>query len=340
MTSKHNISTIGERGIIEEIASELRRKSPDVLLGIGDDCAVTKWKSAGTVLTTDMLVEGTHFLRTKKTDWFALGRKSVAVNISDTAAMGAESKFIMVSLGAPGDLTSHAVKELYRGMREEAARWGAVIVGGDTVGAPQVIINIALIAAPMSNRPLPRRSNCRPGMHLYVSGILGASAAGLRLITDPKCIPFARRRSAAALLARHNTPEPRVPLGRALVSSLDRLAMIDISDSLWNETNLLAAASKVGILVNIDAVPLAPGLQDFAAASGDDPRVIAAFSGEEYELLFATDLGPSGMAQLLAKKRIATPVTRIGEIFRGKGVVFVDNLGNQLALENQTFSHF
>ena len=337
------VSQLGERGLLEAIAPHMAPAGGRVLVGMGDDAAVVSHGAEGPsleVLTTDMMVEGTHFLRGPDTDWERLGRKAIASNVSDVASMAAWPGFALVSLGVPGDLPLGALLGLYAGLGGECRRQGAALVGGDTVFSPVMVLNIALTGSRAAARPVPLRSRCRPGQNLYLSGHVGASRAGLVLLTDVSAAALRGEPWAAALLERHLAPEPRVALGMALGAALDDLAMIDISDSVMNELRLLAEASGVGMRVEVDAVPVAHETRTFCAARGLATAQFALSSGEEYELMFATASPPEEVAALLARAGVDTPVSRIGSVTDGGGVRFVDAAGNSVAVEDSTFSHF
>ena len=337
------VSQVGERGLLEAIAPHMAPAGGRVLVGMGDDAAVVSHGADGAsleVLTTDMMVEGTHFLRGPGTDWERLGRKAVASNVSDVASMAARPGFALVSLGVPGDLPLGALLDLYAGLGAECRRWGVALVGGDTVFSPVMVLNVALTGSHPAARPVPLRSRCRAGQSLYLSGHVGASRAGLALLTDAAAASLRAEPWAAALLGRHLAPEPRVALGMALGAALDDLAMIDISDSVMNELRLLAEASGAGMTVEMDALPVSRETRAFCAARGADAVPFALSSGEEYELMFATASPPEAVAALLARAGVDTPVTRIGSVAEGGGVRFVDAAGAAVAVEDSTFSHF
>jgi thiamine-monophosphate kinase len=286
------------------------------------------------VLTTDMMVEGTHFLRSESTDWERVGRKALTANLSDIASMGADPGFALISIGLPGDFPVGAVLSLYSGMHAVARRFGTWLVGGDTVFSPVVVLSIALTGTVPRGRGWALRSECKPGQHVYVSGNLGSSRAGLRLLTEPDMS------CAHRLVQRHLDPEPRLALGRALASGFSELGMIDISDSLANELSLLAEASGVGFRIETNRVPAAPELRALCEQTGESLLDYTLFSGEEYELLFTAAPDEAEMHTLLKRSGVTVPVRRIGEVTTGSGIVFLDSRGNKLDVADHTFKHF
>lgn len=336
------VSQIGERELLSQIAPYVAASSPAIVTGFGDDCAAVRSAQDGglLLLSTDMLAEGTHFLRNPATDWRRLGAKAVTANVSDIAAMGGMPEHLLVSLGLPGSVKLGEVLDLYRGMHAEASRWGAALVGGDTVSSPVLVINIAITGRVEAGANTSLRSGCRPGQNVYASGTLGDSRAGLHLLLNGK---YGREREqpyAAALLERHLQPEPRVPLGRALAAFCPDIAMIDISDSLYNELHILAGASGTGFRIETHEIPISPELRAFCRDTAEEPLDYALFSGEEYELLFTSNTTEAELRTFLRQKGVTTPVHRIGLVTPAPEIGFFGQDGNRLAMHDQTFRHF
>ncbi len=337
------LAEVGERGLLDILSPYVASAGGEVVEGFGDDAAVVNYAGAAKlceVLTTDMLVEGTHFLRNADTDWVRLGRRSVAANVSDIASMGAVPKFILIGLGVPGDIRVGDLQSLYAGMADEARRHGALLVGGDTVRSPVLVISISLTGTKGTGEPLPLRKRCRAGQEVYVSGHLGSSRAGMELLTIPSLAARGEAPWARALLDRHLSPDPRVSLGRALAASFSDLAMIDISDSLANELRLLSESSRVEFHIRVDRVPVLPELVEFCRSQGIEPRQYALFSGEEYELLFCTSAGQDKVQAALNRSGVTVPVTHIGRVVEGRRVLFVADDGTPVNLPDSTFRHF
>lgn len=335
------VSEIGEHGILQLIAPFVAAPSADLIVGFGDDAAIASTISESyEIFTADMLVAGTHFYDDEQTDWHSLGRKAVIANISDAAAMGAQPRFILVSLGLPAHATAERLVALYRGMHETAQKYGASLIGGDTVASPHWVISIALTAHKPAHQPLALRSNCKPGQHVYVSGNLGNSMAGFKILHDEKYELFRDTPHGRVLIHDCLNPEPRLELGKALASSRANLGMIDISDSLFSEVHQLAEASKVGFSIDVARIPASAELRLFCADAGEDILDYVLFSGEEYELLFTIDAIEEEFQKSLQEQNITTPIRRIGLVTGSGKVIFTDQVGKKLQLKDKTFQHF
>ena len=280
---------LSERALIERIAA-LATVRAGVAVGIGDDAAVLDDDPA-TVVSQDMLVEGVHFRRRvgDAAELRDLGHRALAVNLSDLAAMGAVPVAALVGVGVPPEgLGAEEVDALYGGMEALAARTGTTVAGGDVTGAPALVLAVTAIGRmPPGAAPVLRRG-ARPGHLLVVTGPLGASAAGLLILDDPPLgagVP-----EAGALRAAHLRPEPRLETGRAL-AALGAAAMLDCSDGLVLDATRIGEASGVGVVVDLDRVPVAPGVARVAAAAGLEADLLAATGGEDYELVAALPPG-------------------------------------------------
>ncbi len=250
-------------------------------LGIGDDTAVWQPPAGESVLvTTDSLVDTVHF-RTDWTSWLDLGWKSLAVNISDIAAMGGNPGLATVSLALTGEETVDDLVELYRGMGEIALREGVVLAGGDIVRAPHDFgIHVTLLGTTRAQRYLTR-SNAQPGDVIAVTGTLGAAAAGLALLQLPDDDPRRLATTAPLLIAAHTRPEPRVRAGR-LALALGANAAMDLSDGLFGDLPKILSASGVDADIELAALPVAAAIR---ALFPDRWLDLATRGGEDYELL-------------------------------------------------------
>ncbi|MGC8741023.1 MAG: thiamine-phosphate kinase [Candidatus Sumerlaeaceae bacterium] len=338
------LAEVGERELLRLLTPYLDGVSDDVLVGVGDDAAVLSAQPfAGqcTILTADMLIEGTHFPCRPHADWQRLGIKAMVSNLSDVAAMGGQPRYALISVGFPCSLLVREVLELYEGLSATARGYGVSIIGGDTVGASAVVISLAVLGVLPANRRPALRSACRPGQRVYVSGTLGESAAGLQLILDPKLKSLVEPTVAESLVTSHWVPTPRIALGQALSILCPDLAMIDISDSLYHELSVLAEASHVGFQLNLAALPRSAELESFCHAIREPIDKYLLFSGEEYELLFCTSLAPEDLLSTLAGMENIPSVTPIGIVTdQPNAVEFLNEDGRPVAISDETFEHF
>ncbi len=308
------VREIGEFGLIAALHGALPPETvagPALALGIGDDAAI--WQPTpgeALVLTADGLVEGMHFrLDPGWTDWASLGHKALAVNLSDLAAMGAAPRLAMVTLGLRGTERVDDVTVLYSGLGALAARAGLLIAGGDIVASPTALnIHVTAIGETHGGRALTR-AGASPGDVVAVSGTLGASAAGLRLLAEEEDSPWRRAATAPALIEAHLRPKPRLALGAVLLARGASAAM-DVSDGLLGDLPKLLTASGVGARLDAAALPVAAAVR---ALFPDEWLELATRGGEDYELLFTAP--PEAFAAIRREARqVGSTVTAIGEI--------------------------
>jgi thiamine-monophosphate kinase len=295
-----------------EIVASLRRLFPRA----GDDAAVIGEQ----VITTDMLIEDVDF--TRDAPLRLIARKSLAVNLSDLAAMGARPQYAVVALGIPPWLED--AEPFFEALAEASREWSIEIVGGDLSRAEK--LTIAVTAIGEAKQPL-LRSGARPGDRVYVSRPIGGSAAGLHLLQHPPGeMSYAQRELADSAIRRHLDPEPELELGLRLVGLAS--ACIDLSDGLSTDLHHLCQASGVGAEIERARIPLFPGLAE--SGLGIDIRQAVLHGGEEYALLFTSKLRES---ELSAK--VGRPVYAIGRITRGPEVLL-----DGAPLEPRGFDHF
>ena len=277
-----DLKELGEFGLIERIKEALGGPMPDGVLGIGDDCAVLP-QAGGmeTLVSTDMLLEGSHFLR-GDIPARLLGWKSAAVNFSDIAAMGGRPVGSFLSLGLPAGLDSDWMDAFLAGYKECSQYCGAPLLGGDTTTSQDgIAINVTVIGQCQRGRSR-KRSSAVPGDLVCVTGPLGDSAAGLQAILQG----VRGSEDAEALVERHYRPVPRVSEGQALAATPGVHAMMDISDGIASDLRHILKASGVGAAVRTQDVPLSAELRRVCAQQGWDATTLALTGGEDYELLF------------------------------------------------------
>jgi thiamine-monophosphate kinase len=305
------LSELGEFGLIRRLAPLLGEPG-DGEVWVGDDTAVLR-APAGTILfTADILVEGVHFdlALTGPED---LGWKAIAVNASDVAAMGGIPRRAVVSLGLPPTVEVEWLECLYGGMREFCNAFGMAVVGGDISRCPTLVISVALLGNP-AGRLVVSRGGARVGDAICVTGVLGASAAGLELLRT------GNGTAGLELVRTHLRPTPRVREAEVLRRHLPT-AMIDVSDGFAADLSHLCDASGVGVVVDAGRLPV------FDAAGVDlrtPPLDLALGGGEDYELCFTIPAGRAAVAAAAVTEVTGTPVTVVGEVVeadRGRRLV-------------------
>ncbi len=340
------LSELGEFGLIENIRKSAGWPSPPVLIGIGDDAAVLKVSSSASLLaTTDMLIERVHF-DLRYTDFYSLGWKSSAVNLSDIAAMGGLPRFCMTSIGIPASISAEQIAEFYRGCNALLRSSGAVLVGGDTCFSRKDLVVSVTVLGEAAKTGIIARRGAKPGDRIFVTGTLGDSAAGLEVLKKEvrtrrsrgKSVPFVFRSPRPALtrlVERHLRPEPRVEWGRDIALSRCAHAMIDISDGLSSDLAHICEQSRVGALISAEKIPLSSWLRRTADKLKHPLIHYALSGGEDYELLFTVPTSRIRKLQMLG-----LPLTEIGEITRTRKMMIVDGRGNKTLLYPTGYDHF
>lgn len=310
-----------EFGFIEHIRARFAGLPDNGFEGIGDDCAVLPIGGGESlVFTTDMLAEGVHFLRAA-TSARELGRKSLAVNLSDVAAMGARPVATLLSLSLPADAAGSWAEEFMEGYRELSTRFGVTLAGGDTTRSEAgVTINVTAIGR-TADAHIKRRGDARPGDVVFVGGELGASGAGLRDILDG--------RFATPAAAIHRDPQPQVDEGFWLGAHEEVHAMMDLSDGLASDIRHILDRSGVGAEIDLERIPVAPEADLQTAACG----------GEDYKLLFTVDASTAERLAADFRTRFGVPLYPVGRIVETQGLVWQRD-GTPQLLDWQGFRHY
>lgn len=296
-------SELSEFELIARLTSQLPPAS-EVVQGVGDDAAVLNCPPGSQLIATcDALVEGRHFLRVH-TSAEQIGRRALAVNLSDLAAMGGEPRFALVSLILPPATEPTWLDDLYRGLLLEANEFGVAIVGGNiAVTDGPLIIDITLLGVVAQGKAV-LRSGAHVGDRVCVTGTLGAAAAGLLSFLKPftEAHP-ALDQALDDVQSAQRVPRPRVAEGRALAASGLVTAMLDISDGLAGDLGHICERSGVGAVIEAGSLPISASTVQIATAHQRTPRDLALFGGEDYELLFTVP--DNAVDQALAAVRAA-----------------------------------
>lgn len=305
----------GEFALIEQLIAALPKaaRGQSRVSGQQDDCAFWINEPGHSVVTTDALVEGVHF-RLDWTDWRSLGHKMLAVNLSDLASMGCTPTIALVTLALTGDERVADLEEMYRGAGDLAETYGVAIAGGDIVRTPGPLsISVTAFGTMPANQKVMVRSAAQPGDVILVSGTLGASAAGLRLLEENRTDAA----TAGLLIGAQLRPSPRVTLGQTLVDNGVTCCM-DLSDGLSGDLPKILRASSVGAHINLDKLPILPAIR---ALFPSEFQRLALHGGEDYELLCTVAL--EIVDDVVARAReVGATLTPIGEIVQDAGMHF------------------
>ena len=315
------VGELGEFGLIARITAGLPQ-SPDVIVGVGDDAAILDIGGEEVLVATcDAQVEDTHF-RLRRGSPHNIGRRALAVNLSDIAAMGARPRFALISLLVPPALDVAILDSIYAGLREEAAQFDVALVGGNIArNAERLIIDITLLGTGTRNKLL-RRDTAKAGEAVMVTGSLGSAAAGLLVSEDEQLAAKVGPENLAGVLAALNTPTPRVTAGQWLAQH-GVTTGIDVSDGLAADISHICEASRVGVQIEAEALPIRPEVVRIAAFAGREPQDLALFGGEDYELVFTV---PADHADMLARELFVAAgvsATAIGTICEGSAMTLL-----------------
>lgn len=340
-----NISGLGEFDLIARLTAGLEARTA-ANPGIGDDCAIIDLSLDGRssellLATCDSQVEGIHFtLQTSLPE--QIGRKALAINLSDIAAMGGEPRYALVSLILPASLPLETLDGIYAGLRNEALRYKTAIIGGNIAGAGksgQLIIDITALGSVERGRAL-LRSGARVGDALCVTGWLGDSAAGLYSLLHPS----ARYSQEDLMIVRnaHTMPTPRVNEGRILSQFGPQIvtSLLDVSDGLSGDLGHICERSEVGARVELAALPLSQAMRHLAEVAEKEPEQWALHGGEDYELLFTVSRGHEQAVISAVEQATGTPVSVIGSIAtaaEGMKLLYPD--GHQEQLDIRSWDH-
>jgi thiamine-monophosphate kinase len=302
-----SLADLGESALIARIARRAGKTTGrDWALGIGDDAAVFSTRAGEElVFSVDAQVENVHF-RFGRESPHTIGRRALAVNLSDLAAMGATPVGALMSLSAPPDASVATFDGVIAGFLDEARRFACPLVGGNLSSAGEWSLDITVIGRCRRGGAL-RRQGLRPGDGLFVTGVLGASSLA-RLTADRTGRPLTR------------VPTPRIEAGRALARLSGTRACIDLSDGLATDLGHLLSGDGCGAAIDPNSLPRPRAFDRNCRALGLDPLEVLSCGGEDYELLFAFRSQRKPPAVEMLSARLGIPVRRIGTVEREKGV--------------------
>ena len=340
-TSRTELSTLGEFGLIEHLTSLFENKQKSTLKGVGDDAAVIKTGSTCTLISTDLLLEGVHF----DLSYYPLkhlGYKAVSVNVSDIYAMNGTAKQITVSIGMSSKFSLEAIEEIYDGIKAACDFYEIDLIGGDTSASKQgLIISITAIGE-ADEKDIVYRSGAKDGDLLCVTGDLGGAYVGLQLLEREKRVFLANPNAQPDLdgydyiVGRQLKPDARKDIIEFFKKNeMKPTSMIDISDGLSSEVFHLCSQSEVGMTIYEDKIPIDPTTYNMAREFDFDPTMTTLNGGEDYELLFTID------PKDYDKVKNDMNMTIIGHcVPKGEGIHMISKSGNKHALKAQGWKAF
>lgn len=339
---------VGELSLLDQIKKRFKKKSKNILVGIGDDAAVVKPRQKNLLVTTDMMVEGVHFDLSYITP-YQLGFKLISINVSDIYAMGGNPLYILINIAVNKNINIKFIDQLLDGIKDVQHQYDAMLIGGDLSAINETIVLSATVLG-YADRQI-ERSEAVIGDKIYITGYLGDSACGLELLKRfkrPVSLTTKRTKQGAKNMARRvkNTPslsktlkglswdiiEPLLrrhlmPEARCPKDFRDATSMIDVSDGLLIDLSRICDESRVGARIYREKIPLSPEIKHVASCFGIPAIQLALSGGEDYELLFTA----------APQKRVRA--THIGEIIRS-GRFIIDRKGNAKPFLPKGYQHF
>lgn len=346
MANRKAKSVIQEFPLIRGLAHRFARRAPGLIQGIGDDAAVVEPTSqTWWHLTTDLLAEGIHF-NFKSAAPESIGYRAAMANLSDLAAMGATPRYLLISLAIPKTLASSHIFKLYSGLMNACRRTHVALIGGDTSSSKAgLFLSITLIGTTPTRQALFRHGAQVDDL-IYVTGTLGDSLAGLRLLMPLHRVQRSSKSRIALspsqqrfLLNRHFHPTARVAEGQWLNQKRLASSAIDVSDGLSGDLRHLCEASQVGAEVELEKLPISAACQAYGKAAGCSPVQLALSGGEDYELLFTVAPGSRRKIEQQARAR-GHRVTCIGTIRPKRFGMQTSSDGKRQPLPITSYEHF
>lgn len=303
----------------KEILQIIKTMLPKSKKHLSDDAAILSFGKKQLVFTTDTIVEDTHFrLKTYKPE--EIGWKALAINLSDIAAMGGNPLYALVSISTPKNISTTWIKNLYSGINNCAKKYKTGIIGGNLTKSKQISISITLIGELVKNKA-GLRTNAKPNDVVFATGRFGESAEGLLLLSKNKA-PWNKKAIERKLINKHKKPIPRIKEGQNIISSSNRVALMDASDGLADCLIQIAKESKVRIEVAENKIP----------KHKNTPLERALYGGEDYELVGTCSEKDA---------RSINGINIIGRVYKGSGAYIELEKGRKLKFkEEKVFKHF
>ncbi|HUT55205.1 MAG TPA: thiamine-phosphate kinase [bacterium] len=336
-----DLAALSEDGLIRRIRRAAESEDPRIIRNIGDDAAVVA-AAEKTVVTTDLLIEDVHF-KLSTSPPKLLGRKAMAVNLSDLAAMGAVPRFAFLGLAAPGNFSAAMMDEIMAGFIGRGQEAAVTLTGGDVCRADKLVLAVTLIGDAEPPAPV-YRSGARPRDLVFVTGTVGDSALGLlRLgeLGEPVTMEMIESDPLRYPILRHLDPPARLEAGLRLAAAAR--SMMDLSDGIMKDLpRLLLESGGLGAVIETALLPLsAPFKERFQVKAAPEGRALAcaAAGGEDYELIFTASSDVEAAISRIAE-RTGLAITRIGEVRQEPGLVLIGPDGDEVAPPAMLFEHF
>jgi thiamine-monophosphate kinase len=331
-----DLSDLGEFGLIHRISRRFFPGLPAGITGIGDDCAVIPVNENEALLfTTDMLIEDRHFIQ-GRISARELGEKSLAVNLSDIAAMGGEPHSAFLSIGIPDGLEVEWLDDFFTGIRDLCQDTGTLFLGGDTTRSPGgLVINIGVIGRADPSR-IKKRSTAMPGDIICVNDAVGDSGGGLRILLENRHLDD----DAGYLVRRHHLPRAHLEEGKWLARRDQVNAMIDLSDGIESDIQRIMESSGCGAEIELSLVPLSDELIRVCGTYHWDAAEIGISGGEDYCLMCTVPEQYFGELENAYNARFGSPLYGIGKITGDRGSLKFTRDGKAVASGIHGYDHF
>jgi len=329
------LAQIGEFGLINRIDQKFCTDKNSGNIGIGDDCAVIQeTENTAKLITTDLLIENIHFIKNKVTPK-ELGYKSLAVNLSDIAAMGGTPEYVFISVGFPAGTTVEWVENLYSGINNLAQQYNVRIMGGDTTRSPENITINIMIVGHINKENIKYRSSAKMGDIICLTGPVGDSRAGLKVLKND----YEQDELNRKLIKKHYTPPVNISEGKFLAGFKEVHAMIDVSDGIDSDISHIMEESGLGASINLDHIPVSNEFEKFIDKY-QHGKMELIFGGEDYELLFTIQSEFFETLKSYYEEQFEKQIYKIGEMKSKKsGLNFLEN-GEKIDMQKKGFDHF
>ena len=324
---------IDELSALRLIKERFKNLSKSVSLGIGDDAAAVKINPKNLLLATiDSQVEAVHFIKglISPRD---LGRKSVAICVSDIGAMGGVPRFFLSSLGFSNEEDEGFLSGIMDGFEIGAEEFNMTLIGGNLSASHKLFLDITVLGEVEPNI-MVKRSGARPKDIIYISGTVGDSALGLRMLRSR-----GKGEKGSFLVSRHTIPQPRLILGRELAQRRLPTSMIDISDGLILDLERITVENGLGAEIYIDQIPISSDYRARILDFTQDPYELALSGGEDYELLFTSPEEKREEVEEVSMK-LSIKITEIGCVIDKPHIRVLDSRGKEIKVKRRGFIHF